>query len=63
MTRTPNGSNFFQFPSVKVGVIRSRLYTGKTDLKLDSLSFLTVITKLTGIVHFRVVHMGSECMD
>ena len=43
---TPNGSSFFQFPSVKVGVIRSWLYTWKTDLKLDSLSFPTATTKL-----------------
>ena len=31
-------------------------YTGKTDLKLDSLSFLTLVTKLE---HFRVAHAGS----
>ena len=31
-------------------------YTGKTDVKLDSLSFLTLISKLE---HFMVAHMGS----
>ena len=31
-------------------------HTGKTDLKLDSLSFLTLITKLE---HFTVGHAGS----
>ena len=31
-------------------------YTGKTDLKLDSLSFLTLISKLE---HFMVAHTGS----
>ena len=31
-------------------------YTGKTDLKLDSLTFLTLITKLE---HFTVGHAGS----
>ena len=35
-------------------------YTGKTDLKLDSLSFLTLIPKLE---HFGVAHAGSPSTE
>ena len=34
-------------------------YTGKTDLKLDSLSFLTLTLTFSSIVQFRVGHGGS----
>ena len=35
---------------------------GKTGLKCDSLGFLTLITKLHGAIHFRVVHRGAHAV-
>ena len=36
------------------------IYTGKTDLKLDSLRFLTLITKLQHIVHMGSPWTGAQ---